>query len=277
VSWTAPAGDGGSAITGYTVIATPGGATATTTGATTATVTGLTNGTSYTFAVKAANAAGTSPASLQSNTVIASAQVQRYITKVYSDLFNRTPDPAGLASWTSALNSGTPRVAVANAITYSSEYRSKLITGSYDRYLARVPDQSGLNSWLAAMNGGWTISQMDSGLIASDEYWTKSGSTQAGWVAELYTDVLGRSASSSEVTYWTARLSNGSRRDQVAMSFLLSTERLSTVVDGYYRKLLGRGIDPSGQVTWVGILQNGGRDEAIIGGIIASEEYYGLA
>ena len=59
------------------------------------------------------------------------------------------------------------------------------------------------------------------------------------------------------------------------MGFLLSTERLSTVVDGHYRHLLGRGIDPSGQGTWVGILQAGGRDEAIIGGIIASEEYYG--
>jgi Domain of unknown function (DUF4214) len=59
------------------------------------------------------------------------------------------------------------------------------------------------------------------------------------------------------------------------MGFLLSTERLTTVVNGYYVDLLGRGIDPTGQRTWVGILQRGGRDEAIIGGIIASAEYYG--
>ena len=45
VSWAAPASDGGSGISGYTVTAAPGGATATTT----ATVTGLTNGTPYTF------------------------------------------------------------------------------------------------------------------------------------------------------------------------------------------------------------------------------------
>lgn len=39
VSWTAPANNGGSAITRYTVTSSPGGRTATTSGATTATVT----------------------------------------------------------------------------------------------------------------------------------------------------------------------------------------------------------------------------------------------
>jgi hypothetical protein len=202
---------------------------------------------------------------------------QRYVTRVYSDLFNRAPDPGGLATWTMALNRGTPRVAVANAITYSTEYRSKLITGSYDHYLDRTPDPSGLASWLAAMGRGMTVEQMESGFIASPEFYKKAGSTDAKWVTKLYADVLNRPAAPSEVAGWTANLRAGTRRDQVAIGFLLSTERLTTVVDGYYRHLLGRGIDPSGQRAWVGILQRGGRDEAIIGGIIASAEYYGRA
>lgn len=203
--------------------------------------------------------------------------VQGYIQRVYADLFNRTPDPSGLATWTAALSTGTPRVAVANAITSSTEYRSGLITGSYQHYLSRGPDPAGLSSWLATMSSGRTISQMESGFIASDEYYSKAGSTPDGWVVKLYADVLGRTAGPSEVAFWTGQLAGGASRSQVAMGFLLSTERLSTVVNGYYQHLLGRGLDPSGQHTWVGILQAGGRNEAIIGGIIASDEYWSLA
>lgn len=63
MTWTPPASNGGSAITGYTVTASPGGHGHREWLRTSATVTGLTNGTGYTFTVKATNVAGTGPAS----------------------------------------------------------------------------------------------------------------------------------------------------------------------------------------------------------------------
>ena len=69
VSWTAPSYEGDSAITGYTVTASPDGNTCTTTGATSCTVTGLTNCTAYTFTVTATNSLGTGLSSGASSAV----------------------------------------------------------------------------------------------------------------------------------------------------------------------------------------------------------------
>ena len=69
VSWLAPSSDGGSAVTGYTVTASGGGARTCTTAALSCTVNGLTNGPLYTFTVKATNARGDSVASAVSAAV----------------------------------------------------------------------------------------------------------------------------------------------------------------------------------------------------------------
>ncbi|RLK61715.1 fibronectin type III domain protein [Actinokineospora cianjurensis] len=84
VTWSAP-GDGGNAITGYTVTpyigSTPQTPVAVT--GTSAQVTGLTNGTSYTFRVTATNAIGTSAPSTPSNAVTPSATpIPGYVQQV---------------------------------------------------------------------------------------------------------------------------------------------------------------------------------------------------
>ena len=77
VSWTAPASDGGSPITGYVVTPYVGYgprlSTTFTSTATTQTVTGLVNGTEYRFRVQAINAVGTSGYSTVTNPVTPSA------------------------------------------------------------------------------------------------------------------------------------------------------------------------------------------------------------
>jgi FtsP/CotA-like multicopper oxidase with cupredoxin domain len=279
VRWTAP-NDGGSPITGYlvqvveTATGNPIGALRPApAGATGLTVTGLANGTAVRLRVQATNAIGTGPFSDLSASVIPGA-IYRFVNRAYQDLFGRAPDPAGLAGWVSALQSGVPRATVANSLTGSTEYRSILITASYRRYLDRQPDPAGLTSWLAAMSRGTTITQMEAGFIASPEYYAKAGYNPSGWVAKLYTDVLGRFGSPGEIAAWVGYLNSGASRTQVATMFLLSTEHLSTVVTGYYSAFLHRMPDPAGLAGWVRAMQQGVRHEVIIGAIVASDEYF---
>ncbi len=77
LSWTAPASDGGAAISSYRITPYIGGTAqtpiATGSAATSRTITGLTNGTTYTFTVAATNAAGTGPDSSPSAALTPSA------------------------------------------------------------------------------------------------------------------------------------------------------------------------------------------------------------
>lgn len=100
VSWTAPASQGSSAITGYTVTGSPGGTCSTT--ATTCTITGLTAGTSYTFTVVARNAVGGSAASSPSNAVVPTATTPGAPTGVSAV----AGDQKATVSWVAPSSSG---------------------------------------------------------------------------------------------------------------------------------------------------------------------------
>ena len=199
--------------------------------------------------------------------------VLAFVTAVYQDLFGRSPDPQGLHTWARLLLQGTPYGDVANAITYSDEYRSRLIRETYQHYLGRGADPSGLAFWLRQMRAGLHIEEIQAGFIASDEYWARYGATPSGWVTGLYQSVLGRTPGASEVSWWVGVMRSGATRGDVARGFLLSTEHLTTVVDGYYMALLDRHIDPSGTATWVRLIQAGHRDEEIIASVVSSAEY----
>jgi hypothetical protein len=110
VSFSAPANNGGSAITQYTVTSSPGGVTATGSSSP-ITVSGLTAGTSYTFTVTATNAIGTSNASSASSAVSTSSP----------------QPPVGWFTWTGGRGSGDLRFISAD----TSVSASQNLSGTY--------------------------------------------------------------------------------------------------------------------------------------------------
>ncbi len=102
VTFTAPASNGGSAITGYTVTSLPVGGVDSNAGTTGLShiVTGLTNGTNYTFTVKATNSVGSSASSAASTGVTPAAPVTGLVTATASNWAL-----GGTADWNGATSS----------------------------------------------------------------------------------------------------------------------------------------------------------------------------
>ena len=108
VSWTAPSSDGGSAITGYTVTATPGGQVSGVNGITTTTsFSGLNDGTAYSFTVEALNAQGPGPGAT-SNVVVPTS------TPIVNPATGTSTSPGGTAT-TPTVTSGSGSTLSASA------------------------------------------------------------------------------------------------------------------------------------------------------------------
>jgi uncharacterized protein (TIGR03437 family) len=143
IAFTAPASNGGSTITSYTVTSSPGGLTGT--GASSpVTVTGLTNGTAYTFTVTATNTAGTGTASAASNSVTPAASQTITFSQPATQNFGTTPTLTATASsglivtFTSA-TTGVCTITSGGALTF-------VIAGT----CTIDADQAGNSSYLAA-------------------------------------------------------------------------------------------------------------------------------
>ena len=159
VSFTAPAFNGGTTITGYTVTSNPGGLTGTGAGSPVE-VTGLTNGIAYTFTVTATNTAGTGSASAASNSVTPQAGptvVSVAVPTNGSYGVGRTLDFT--VTWNENVTvTGMPRIAlVIGATTVHADYVSSP-TGSsmLFRYtvLAGQTDANGIAVSALTLNGG---------------------------------------------------------------------------------------------------------------------------
>ena len=144
VSFSAPANNGGSAITSYQVTSSPGNITATGS-ASPITVTNLTNGTAYTFTVTATNSTGTSGASAPSDSVTPQAGVQNQTISALN--FRPTTLSVGGTTTVSAMaTSGLP-VSFSSSTPTVCSVTGDIVTGIAAGTCTIAANQAGSSSY----------------------------------------------------------------------------------------------------------------------------------
>jgi hypothetical protein len=93
-----------------------------------------------------------------------------WLTGLYWDLFQRTPDPTGFYFWRDQLQSGMTRQTLALDFVTGPEADARFVTASYQQFLGRAPDAAGGAAWVAALVGGLSRTRMIAGIIGSPEY-----------------------------------------------------------------------------------------------------------
>jgi hypothetical protein len=93
------------------------------------------------------------------------------------------------------------------------------------------------------------------------------------FVASLYVNDLGRSASSLEIKAWeSVLLSQGNAA--VVLGIGRSREAYTHLVDSLYLRYLGRQADPGGEAAFVTYLQAGGTEEGVVSALLGSPEFF---
>ena len=200
------------------------------------------------------------------------AQARSVVKALYQDLLLREVDPSGLQSWSAMLAGGASQTALVASLTRSSEYVQLRVAQAYKEVLGRSPDAGGMAGWSGEILAGRIpVDDVQRRFFSSEEFVSRSGGTDAGFVANLYQSILGRPATQGEVASWVANV-NLYGRWWVVDRIWFSMEAAMRRSGKYYQVFLQRAPDPAGQANWAWVLLAQG-EGAVRVGIAGSEEY----
>lgn len=227
-----------------------------------------------------------------------------YVTGLYENLLERSPDSSGLNNYATALAEGTRTAAsVATSFVNSTEFTNKNYDDStyvaklYLAFLRRSASTSEIKSWTDRMDNGVSRLYVLAHIVGSTEsnnvcttYGITRGSVSltenrdknynvTAYVMRCYRCILGRDGEASGLNHWTGKILNGTGAAEIVKSFINSTEFSnkgysdSEVVEILYQAMLGRASDASGKAHWLNCLEQGVSYAYIIRGFTYSAEF----
>ncbi|EHM01669.1 5'-nucleotidase protein [Acetobacteraceae bacterium AT-5844] len=163
-----------------------------------------------------------------------------FVDTLYDKLLGRDAEAEGASYWTGQLAQGGDRASVLAQFASSAEagdvrdaaaagglmvvnYEALLVGRLYDVVLDRDADVAGFTYWT---DGEKAASDIAEGMLASDEYLNGGNGAldDAGFVAGLYQDALGRAGEAEGLAFWSSQLAAGMSRGEVVGRFITSAE-----------------------------------------------------
>jgi hypothetical protein len=133
-----------------------------------------------------------------------------WVRGMYQDLLHRSPAQSEVDYWVSQLNGGVTTFTVALGFAASQERETTRVNNDYLTYLNRSASGAEVGYWVDQfINHGQTNEDLAAGFVGSTEYWNvanKGNGNPSTWVQSAYRDVLVRTPSASEVTYWVSQM-----------------------------------------------------------------------
>jgi hypothetical protein len=216
----------------------------------------------------------------------------RFVAQVYRDLLHREAEPEGEQFWSNLIDGGHSRAEETLNIEHSQEFRTDTIQGLYLRYLHRQADLSAFNAMNSLLIGGGTPEQISEAITSSAEYFqSRGGGTSQGYLSALYSDALGRPVDPATLAaIGNEDFSDQAVRNQAVQAVFSGDEYFSHLVNdpgaaidhasqyqwviGWYQAYLGRDADSASVASDASLLKRGTHDDAIVSGIIGSDEYF---
>jgi hypothetical protein len=180
----------------------------------------------------------------------------RFVQVLYLNALGRVGSMAELDQWVAALNGpGGSTAAIANLIERSPEARDHLVTAWYLAFLNRRPINGEELGWASMLLLGQTEEQVLSDILGAPESFNhaqtlgSSGTPQERFVKSLYQLLLNRDGSPSEVAGFV-NIFSAIGAQQIALTFLESSEFRMDLAEAYYNALLHRASDAATRSAW---------------------------
>jgi subtilisin-like proprotein convertase family protein len=223
-----------------------------------------------TFTYAAADETSTSgPATV---TIEVAGATDDYVSALYRDFLDRQAQPGDLDYWGGRLAGGESRQRVAQLFARSREYAGLITRRAYVQYLGRPGDAPSVAYWAERIRTGLSVTELPVFLMGSQEFRTRAGGTDAGFVDAVYAAILGRAPPGAERSARLAELGRGTSRATVARTLHASIPSRRLRVRAQYQLLLDRQPTTAERDAGVRFLATGD-DRLLAVSLAATDEY----